>query len=514
MAIATGAANAWRFLGAVCDDAVISFRSVENQALGHGLVYNVGERLETFTNLGFVWLLCAARWCGIDLFDAATAIGFVAAVATIPAAWWLARELGLRGAAAVVALFVAASTTLMGQAGSGLETTLCALATTAGVARTLRECRAGADGRLPRHGLGVLVLAFAAVVRPDSALVLAGALVMKPWLIAPGERRRAFVTDAAVVAASLAIVAGFRAAYYGSLLPNPVAAKVGLFAGSLQVPKQGLGYLFEWLRTDFGLPVLGAALLLALAGPRGLRALAILCAGWCCYVVASGGDHMPYSRFFAPMLGVFAATIGAAWAPLFAATRPLLVAGLAFAAAIVVQPVWLSVSRGNVPQKNMAHETYRREVGDWFASEATRRRGRLVVACNPVGYVGLFAGASVRVIDMLGLCDLHIAVHGRRDPTLLAGHQVGDGPYVLEQRPDFVVLGTLTPGDVWQRRDGGELLREIRAAGVSAWEKANDQRLLLSEREMLDGGELERDFEWATVTLPSGRPFHLLRRRA
>lgn len=506
-----GAANAWRFVGNVCDDAVISFRSVANQALGHGLVYNVGERLETFTNLGFVWLLAAARALGCDLFVAAGALGFAGAAAALGGVWWLAREAGLRRAAFAPVLFVAATTTLTGQAGSGLETTACAACTTLGLARLLQECRPRADGARRRHGLGALLLGLALTLRPDSVCVLAGAIACKPFLLAPGERRRALLADAGVAIAIAAALTVFRVAYYGDPLPNPVHAKVG--ADPLVV-KAGLAYAFDWARSDPGVGVLAAGLALACLADGRVRLLAVLGAGWCAYVVVSGGDHMPYARFFAPMLPALAVAVAAGFAPLFGGgDRWRASAGALFAAALAVQPAWSAVSRGNVPAKNMAHETYRREIGEFFAKEAAARGGRLVVACNPVGYIGLFAGPGVRVVDMLGLCDAHVARQGRRDARLLVGHQVGDGAWVLAQRPDFVILGTVTPGDAWQRGDGGELLREVRAAGVEAWARANDHAFLVSEREMLATDELVRDYVFVAVPLSSGRTLQVLRRR-
>src|SRR5262245_16454258 len=45
----------WRF---VIDDAFISLRYARNLAMGHGLVYNAGERVEGYTN--FLWTLFLA----------------------------------------------------------------------------------------------------------------------------------------------------------------------------------------------------------------------------------------------------------------------------------------------------------------------------------------------------------------------------------------------------------------------------------------------------------------------
>src|SRR5262245_30182050 len=45
----------------LCDDAFISFRYVRNLVTGHGLVFNVGERVEGYSN--FLWVIeLAAIW--------------------------------------------------------------------------------------------------------------------------------------------------------------------------------------------------------------------------------------------------------------------------------------------------------------------------------------------------------------------------------------------------------------------------------------------------------------------
>ena len=515
------AANGWRFLGHVCDDAVISFRSVANFGLGHGLVYNVGEQVETYTNLGLVWLLVVAQAVGIDLFTAATAIGYAAALGAVAATWWLARALLPGTAALAPLLLVATSTTLLGQAGSGLETTLAACCVTAGLARLLRECRADADATAGpgtvQHGLGLAVLALGAWVRIDCVLVLGGAWLLKLVWCGPGWRRRASGFDTVALLLGLAIPTLFRFAYYGSVVPNPVLAKFGL-EPDLRIYKNGVNYLLEWLRTDLCAPVLVGGVLFALGLGRGAQALAVLVGGWLLFVVTSGGDHMPYHRFVAPMLPTICVLAMAGWHHALLGSRATpsrgLTATLAAAVlALAVEPVIASQSRGNIPQQNAALEGYRRELGEFFAQQASGRSQPLVVAGGAAGYMGFFAGPNVRFVDILGLTDAAIARHGRRDPRMPPGHQAGDGRYVLAQRPDFVVFGSSTPGDRWQRPDAGDLLERIGAVGAEAWAKANDHRFAVSEAELLDAAEFRRDYELVQVTLGSGRVFRLCRRR-
>jgi hypothetical protein len=65
-----------------------------------------------------------------------------------------------------------------------------------------------------------------------------------------------------------------------------------------------------------------------------------------------------------------------------------------------------------------------------------------VVASTPAGSIGYHM--NLRVIDMLGLNDVHIA-HVRSDGlgTGRAGHEKGDGKYVLARSPDYILLGNV-----------------------------------------------------------------------
>mgnify|MGYP004280342605 CR=1 FL=1 len=45
----------WHYVGYVKDDTFISMRYARNLAMGHGLVFNYGERLEGYTN--FLWVM-------------------------------------------------------------------------------------------------------------------------------------------------------------------------------------------------------------------------------------------------------------------------------------------------------------------------------------------------------------------------------------------------------------------------------------------------------------------------
>jgi hypothetical protein len=76
-------------------------------------------------------------------------------------------------------------------------------------------------------------------------------------------------------------------------------------------------------------------------------------------------------------------------------------------------------------------------TGHWLAEAFARERP--VLAVDAAGAVPFASGLPT--IDMLGLCDLHIA----RQPAFTAagfhpGHMQGDGAYVLDRGPDLVLF--------------------------------------------------------------------------
>jgi hypothetical protein len=67
------------------DDGFISFRYADHLARGQGLVYNIGERVEGYTNFLWVALLAAARFAmpAVDLPQAARIAGTAATLLVI-----------------------------------------------------------------------------------------------------------------------------------------------------------------------------------------------------------------------------------------------------------------------------------------------------------------------------------------------------------------------------------------------------------------------------------------------
>lgn len=71
------------FRGFIPDDAFISFRVAEHLAHGDGLVYNLGERVEGYSNLLWVLILALCSRLGVEVIWAAKGLGVFFSAATL-----------------------------------------------------------------------------------------------------------------------------------------------------------------------------------------------------------------------------------------------------------------------------------------------------------------------------------------------------------------------------------------------------------------------------------------------
>jgi len=295
LSVGWGLSLAWQRLW-LCDDAYISFRYAENLAQGHGLVFNVGEWVEGYTNFLWTALLGGLGFLGLDIPYTALALNLLSfGLAVLFTALTVARNSPKPLMIPFAALALGASWGFTTFASSGLETMPAAALVVAGMLASGRPWLSGT------------LLILAALARPDH-LLFWGAMGLAlasedllygagPWLRRLRWRRYLAFTAPLV----LLFVPWFllRWVAYGELFPNTYYAKSG--GGAYYA--QGLVYLAVWLATSgawLWLPLFG---LLALARPRSpaelrLRVFAlvgVLVYGH--YVVKVGGDFM-LERFF------------------------------------------------------------------------------------------------------------------------------------------------------------------------------------------------------------------------
>jgi arabinofuranosyltransferase len=423
----------------LCDDAFISLRYARNLARGLGLVYNVGERVEGYTNFLWTVLLAGAVRVHLDPAQVAIVLGLLLFALTIlltdRLVGMLAPAQSDRLMVSAAAVVVSAHYTFASFATSGLETMLGA---TLLVAMLERAC-----ARAPVTA-GVLAAA-ATLCRPDHIL-LAAALGLA-LLSLPGRRREA-VRFGLVGAALYLPYYLWRWSYYGDFFPNTYYAK----AGHLWYPSQGSIYLLA----SFSAGGLWALLLVAASGAGQrrhdllFRYLALALALYGGYLLKIGGDFM-YGRLLCPLIPPLAVAASVAARDLLAAGRGR--AALVASLGVLVAPVPMRI----IPPVDCAwrlsdERTFYRlssfspitvdsefwQMGSALYSHVVARGLRPKLALGPIGQVGYLT--DLPILDYHGLTDRAVAhqpltVRGR------PGHERGATlAYLRDRGADLAIF--------------------------------------------------------------------------
>ncbi|MGO8871035.1 MAG: hypothetical protein ACLQPH_06455 [Acidimicrobiales bacterium] len=302
----------------VDEDAFIDFRIIDNLLAGHGLVYNIGERVEVDSDPLWLFSLAALHevvpfvaleWLSVGLGLCCTGLGFLTGGRAAQRLVASRQE----GTVFPVGLLVASVVAGVWEfATSGLEMSMVFLWLGASFLLLVRveERRRAAVAPAVVMGLGVLI-------RPElalgSAVFVAALLVVVAapgWTPPTGRIRRLVVPLAAGLALPVAYQV-FRMAYYALLVPNTGLAK----EGESSWWSQGFTYLWNFLSPyTLWLPLLLAVPLVAVPAAgwwrRGDRVGVLVLATPLVvglvdvvYVVHLGGDYM-HARLLLP--GFFA----------------------------------------------------------------------------------------------------------------------------------------------------------------------------------------------------------------
>jgi hypothetical protein len=453
--LATIASASWFRFNYFADDSFISLRYVRHLAHGEGYVYNLGERVEGATNLLWILLLVPCEWLRLDLVWAARVLGLLCAAGALTlAAIEVWKRSDLVFGIAVVA-FGALQADFCCWSAAGLETPLVAL-----LGMLILQRAGGGWG--PFAGL-----AFAA--RPDGLLSVLGG----------GRGRRA---DYAWLAGVVGAITAFRLAYFHALVPNSASAKL---SASTEQWAEGARYLATFLVDGNELLVLCALIgIWACRSDPLVRGAAFWIAAQVGFCVLVGGDGLSMHRFLAPIVPPLALLAALGLEKLVAMSGYRL-AAIPWALCVAI-PLGMANGGQRSPLAQRDAEIPRwSEAGRWLASHS---RPEDVVAAAPIGAVGYYSERPI--LDLLGLTDPHIA-RVAPDPLIRRpGHQRHDGPYVLDQRPAFILLGNI------------DLSGLAQTPRPYAWEHDLDE-----------DPRLRRDYQVCSPRMASGMVFNFWYRR-
>jgi len=272
----------WLVHAWVSDDAMITLRQVINFGHGHGIVWNLGERVQGFTH-PFWFFGLALGYLVTDAVYATTFMLSFAASATAFGILLWRSEGRLLALTPILGLLFAQS--VVDYSSSGLETPASyALLTLAGV--LFLDRRAGP--------VFFLVLALAFLTRMDHALL------MLPMALVAWRARGYRPGDIAPAVALVAAWFAFATAYFGYPLPNTFLAKLGPTVDWSTRLAWFTDYARVTLQQDPMTPLLCALGVAVGAGRRDrTAAIALGLVVYAGYLVLVGGDFMR-GRMFSP----------------------------------------------------------------------------------------------------------------------------------------------------------------------------------------------------------------------
>lgn len=427
------------------DDAFITFRYAENWVDGYGLVYNPGEYVEGYTSFIWVLMLACCYFMGFSTLIAAKILCVFFSVVNLLLVMFAHRFIPSikEKESMIAALMLGTSGVFIPWSFSGMETSLFCLLVTLQFLYAIDSIQQNTTFHFCLLGI---ISSLTILCRPEGVMV-AGLVILYFFYVYRSTINYPFIKSISyfILPVGITITAqyGLRFCYYGEWQPNTYYVKVGASFAQLF---RGFDYV-----TDFIPVVLGMLVFTAIAFfnyPPFRRttfnqlfiAAAILFNVYCIVV---GGDSMPAFRFLVPVMPLVCILAAQSICLLFSKPKHLLLAIFILVSINAYHVFFNWHIHGHILSDRVALNG--REVGLWLKENLPKDA---VIATNTAGSIAYYS--ELRTIDMLGLTDKHIA-HRELDDMGQgsAGHEKGDGFYVLSRKPDVIQfassLGALQP---------------------------------------------------------------------
>ncbi len=462
------------------DDAYITFRYVENFINGNGLVFNVGEKVEGYTN--FLWLLLLSVFAvlGMNIIDISQYLSVGFGVMTLVMTYKVSSLIILKdttaltkkvkssnedeGPAKLLDLIPVILTASVGAfqywSISGMETSMFVALCLLAIYFYLRDMnKPGIIYSYP------LVLFLASLTRPEGQYVF-GIIILHKIIMSFRENKSGAIKELlsknnlityAIYIVPTVLYMLFRLAYYGYPFPNTFYAKTGFSAVYLQT-----GWEYFW---DFasGYLLWGIAFIAPLflfkrkeIFPQVLL-LFMLYFLYTVYIISIGGDVLPLYRFFyfvGPLVFILFGKV----LTLFyfyvknnvTSGKPIGAVSLVLIAAVVYGWYNYSNQKDDIQQKMELENGLVAKMqiaGEWFNAKQQEKGEVLDVGATTIGALSYYAGDKVNIIDMLGLTDEEVAHNPQPIPEISEGF-IGwkernyNVDYMMSRDPDYVYFST------------------------------------------------------------------------
>lgn len=281
------------------DDAFIAYRYAENFAKGNGIVFNLGERVEGYSNFLWVMTLGLLKKGGLDVILSSKLLGLLSLLSILVACYLMVRDL------TQVTLYPAGfmwllvtSFELVFFAVTGMETVFfAALLIWGGFLFHRNDCNTSL-------GLALVSVAIA-LTRPEGVLFFPALVVFD--IMKHRRLSNKLFTAGVVFVSSYAVFLLWRYSYYGYLLPNTFYAKPPKISSNLPVVISGFDDIYRYVASTGGPLLFGLTVLVIVKSKTREKVYPMLpiLAVVLTFQFYSGGDWMESYRYLVPMLPAY-----------------------------------------------------------------------------------------------------------------------------------------------------------------------------------------------------------------
>lgn len=502
------------------DDAMISMRYAHNLARGDGLVWNIGERVEGFSNP--LWTVYMAFWHLLPIPASKMSLpiqltGMVLLALNLVFVRRIALKLtGNEWIALSAASLTAFYKPLNNWGLLGMEVSLLVLLVSAAVWAMLRAIEEEHFDRTP-----YLLLGLGTLVRFDMAVPLL-VLLLANLYFDRAQRRQHLTYGLGALAIGLGLQTGFRLAYYGEWLPNTYYLKLTGIPTLVRIANGFTALLSLMWNTGWALALLPFTLLF-FRRDRATVTLILLFLGQAAYSVYVGGDAWEHNgganRYISLAIPLFFILLAYAGHTIL---DRLVSADTSkrFPRAALVNAAFIFIVLLTMLQANSTLESHRSisccplrvsqltrsglspTIDFTVANEDYVRIARALDAITtPEARIAVVAAGAIPyftdlpAVDLLGKSDAHVArteAHLPNAPlarltAFRPGHSKWDYAYSLGQlQPDIVV-------QLWDDADEAQaFLQEYVVVSVDEWSftaKANSPHILWESAQLTISSE-------------------------
>jgi hypothetical protein len=469
---------------AVFEDAFISFRYAQNLGDGHGLVFNVGERVWGYSN--FLWTVCLALCIkfGLPVILSAKCLGVLCAMAIIGLLFRWSEGRDSKNLVLMLSgpLLLATSTHFILAAQNGMETLLFTGLAFGGILSLIYSIE-----RHKTFPLYAILFLLASLTRPEGPLLMVVAVGIEA-IVFLRSRDRMILKRVSLAAAIFIIAYGtyilVMYSYYGYPLPNAFYIKVAPF--STKVLLRGLKYVTSFFSDIHYYILLFPILFGTFDRVRQTRnwILATFALSYLMFVIYVGGDFQVYfCRFLIPLLPVLFLMVANGLSAMYALLQTYwpgkarLIFSLIFALILITNFVAVrspvipffspTADRKPIILDNLSllaknPGSFGAMTMSWFSDES--------LDIHPMGMVGQALARQIprsktvatgqcgqipfylegrRVMDVRGLMDNHVAQTGGISIDYIKTSNIEDFILYYNETLHYYVPRTLIPGIIF-----------------------------------------------------------------